>query len=244
MATADVMVDLAGSKLRKKHGSSLQEHLSAPTSAFARKQLEKMGWTEGTGLGKKRDGITTHVKVKKREDKAGLGIEKVATEKRAAGEQWWKDSLGDTLARLGSKQKKKKSSKRKREYTDEELFEATGGARFGMRAAPTQKLAKWRRSESGASSSVGESVREGDMIKEESSAQSSSDQEKRERKKKKFSEEESSSQSSSDQEKRERKKKKQLSEEERSAQSSSDQEKIEKKKKKKSKKEKKSKEGN
>ncbi|GAX12373.1 hypothetical protein FisN_1Hu306 [Fistulifera solaris] len=192
MANADVMVDLAGSKLRKKHGSSLQEHLSAPTSAFARKQLEKMGWTEGTGLGKKRDGITTHVKVKKREEKAGLGIEKVATEKRAAGEQWWKDSLGDTLARLGSKQKKKKSSKRKREYTDEELFEATGGARFGMRAAPSQKLAKWRRSESGASASVEESVRDGDTNKEESSAQSS-DQDKRERKKKKKSKKEKKS---------------------------------------------------
>lgn len=190
MATPDVLVDLAGSKLRKKHGSSLQEHLSAPTSAFARKQLEKMGWTEGTGLGKKRDGITTHVKVKKREEKAGLGIEKVASEKRAAGEQWWKDSLGATLAKLGSKQKKK-SSKRKREYTDEELFEATGGARFGMRAAPTQKLAKWSRSESGVSSCTEESARENDIGKDESAAQTSSDTEKnREKKKKKKSKKE------------------------------------------------------
>lgn len=73
--------------------------------------------------------------------------------------------MGDTLARLSaasssssnSKNKSKKESgesknKRKRtiiktDYTDEELFQATGGARFGMRAAPTKNLAKWRRTQ-------------------------------------------------------------------------------------------------
>jgi hypothetical protein len=33
--------------------------------------LEKMGWAEGKGLGAKEDGITTHIRVKKRED--GIG---------------------------------------------------------------------------------------------------------------------------------------------------------------------------
>lgn len=148
------VLDLAGSKLRKKLGSSLQESAAAPASDFAYKQLEKMGWSEGTGLGKRRDGIKTHIRVKKREEQAGLGTEKAAVQQAAAGEQWWKDSLGDTLAKIGKKKKgssKKTSKKRKKEYTDEELFEATGGARFGMRAAPTQKLAKWRRTESMAS---------------------------------------------------------------------------------------------
>ena len=142
------MFDLSGSKLRKKLGASLQESAAAPPSDFARKQLEKLGWTEGTGLGKRRDGIATHIRVTKRKEHSGLGVEKAAAEERAAGEQWWKDSLGDTLAKLGKKKKKGSSSKkRKKVFTDEELFEATGGARFGMRAAPTQKLAKWRRTE-------------------------------------------------------------------------------------------------
>jgi Pin2-interacting protein X1 len=144
--SGSTMLDLAGSKLRKKLGSSLQESAAAPTSDFAYKQLQKMGWTEGTGLGKKRDGIKTHIRVTKRAEQTGIGTEKAAAEQRAAGESWWKDSLSDTLAKIGKK--KKGSKKRKKEFTDEELFEATGGARFGMRAAPTKNLAKWRRTES------------------------------------------------------------------------------------------------
>jgi hypothetical protein len=140
---------LAGSKLRKHLSGSLQEHVSAPTSAFARKQLEKMGWQDGTGLGKKRDGIKTHIKVKKRKDQEGIGADKAAAEKATSTEQWWKDSLGDTLARLSSKGGKKgdKKKKKRKDYTDEELFEATGGSRFGMRAGVTKNLAKWKRSE-------------------------------------------------------------------------------------------------
>lgn len=55
-SSSSSFVDLAGSKLRKKLGSSLQESVAAPISDFARKQLAKMGWTEGTGLGKREMG--------------------------------------------------------------------------------------------------------------------------------------------------------------------------------------------
>jgi len=136
------MADLVGSKLRKKRGAMVQESLSAPTSDFAKKQLLKMGWTEGTGLGKRRTGITTHVKVKKREEEAGLGAEQSRKDLASANHEWWKDSVGNTLAKL--RKKKSKASKR---FSDEELFEATGGARFGMRAAPKTKLNKWKRTE-------------------------------------------------------------------------------------------------
>jgi hypothetical protein len=149
LAARSSSLHLAGSKLRKHLSGSLQEHVSAPTSAFARKQLEKMGWEDGTGLGKKRDGIKTHIKVKKRKDQEGIGADKAAAEKATSTEQWWKDSLGDTLARLSSKGGKKsdKKKKKRKDYTDEELFEATGGSRFGMRAGVTKNLAKWKRSE-------------------------------------------------------------------------------------------------
>ena len=136
-------IPLVGSKMRKKMAGQLHEHVSAPTSDFAKKQLEKMGWTAGTGLGKKRDGIVSHIKVQKREENAGLGTERHAAEARSTAESWWKDSLGDTLARLASKNGKKK---RKKEYTDEELFEATGGARFGTKGGKLRQ-AKWRRTE-------------------------------------------------------------------------------------------------
>jgi Pin2-interacting protein X1 len=129
---------LAGSKLRAKLGASLNEHVSAPTSDFAQQQLVKMGWSEGDGLGKRRQGMNSHITVKRREDNVGVGHSNVPTH----SQQWWKDCVGDTLAKLGGKTKKKK-----REFTDEELFEATGGARFGMRAQRKAK-AKWARTES------------------------------------------------------------------------------------------------
>jgi len=52
---------------------------------FARKQLEKYGWTDGKGLGRKEDGISTALKPNLKFDKAGVGHD--------VGEQftnnWW-----------------------------------------------------------------------------------------------------------------------------------------------------------
>jgi len=165
---------LATSKLRKKLGASLNESAAAPTSDFAQNQLKKLGWTEGTGLGKNRQGRSTHITVKKREDNVGLGH--VAPELSQHGQpQWWADNVANTLAKLSSssssssskddkknKKRKKKnkkdqkkneqssSNKKRRLYTDEELFQATGGARFGMRAQ-RRATGKWARTESSLS---------------------------------------------------------------------------------------------
>eukprot|EP00591_Stephanopyxis_turris_P006613 CAMPEP_0195510266 /NCGR_PEP_ID=MMETSP0794_2-20130614/2960_1 /TAXON_ID=515487 /ORGANISM="Stephanopyxis turris, Strain CCMP 815" /LENGTH=257 /DNA_ID=CAMNT_0040637651 /DNA_START=203 /DNA_END=973 /DNA_ORIENTATION=+ len=161
--------DICGSKLRRKMGAVLNESVSAPTSSFAQKQLEKMGWNEGEGLGKKKGGMTSHIKVKIRAEDEGLGHDKVKVAQ--AADQWWSASVSDTLFKLQqkssssldkkSKKKKKKKSKEKRkskgkkeatttprQYTDDELFVATGGARFGMRAQRRAE-AKWARTEKG-----------------------------------------------------------------------------------------------
>ena len=159
--------DLCGSKLRGKLGGVLNESaatsLLSSNNSFAKRQLEKMGWTEGTGLGKRRDGMKEHIKIKQREDEMGLGREKMKAMEVA--DVWWKDSVGDTLAKLqkrksnstnkdGKKEKKSKKKKksdrkeRTRHFTDDELFEATGGARFGMRAQRRAE-GKWKRTESG-----------------------------------------------------------------------------------------------
>lgn len=135
---------LAGSKLRAKLGATLNEGVSAPTSDFAQNQLKKLGWSDGDGLGKRRQGRSSHITVTKREDNVGLGHSNYQSQDAT---QWWKDSVGDTLAKLSSKKSKKKKRKRAKEYTDEELFEATGGARFGMRAQ-RRATAKWARTES------------------------------------------------------------------------------------------------
>lgn len=152
------LLHLAGSKLRNQLGGQLNESASeGVTSKFARAQLEKLGWKEGEGLGKRRQGMATHIKVKKRVDGVGLGESNIDPAiQQSIGNEWWKSSVGDTLARLGNKKsnKKKKGNKKelkenkksKRIYTDDELFEATGGARFGMRAQ-TQQRGKWKRAE-------------------------------------------------------------------------------------------------
>lgn len=164
--------DLCGSKLRGKLGAVLNESatdfspaLLSSEKSFAKRQLEKMGWTEGTGLGKRRDGMKEHVKIKQREDEMGLGREKMKAQEVA--DVWWKDSVGDTLARLqqkkksakGDKKSKKKSKKKdkkkettKKHFSDEDLFVATGGARFGSTSgarANRSQHGKWKRSESG-----------------------------------------------------------------------------------------------
>jgi len=187
--------DLATKKTMARLSASLNESAADAShmkqSSFARKQLEKMGWSEGTGLGKKRDGMVTHIRTKKREESVGLGGEKKIVEEQS--DMWWMDNVGSTLARLqqakkrksmssdnGSdddskarKQAKKKSKKSKskpdkkekkrskkkkskdsesgevKTYTDHELFVATGGARFGMRAQRRAE-GKWARTESGS----------------------------------------------------------------------------------------------
>lgn len=144
-----------------KTSSSSSSSKNAPLlSKFAQAHMAKLGWTPGSGLGKRRDGRSTHIQVRKREEGLGLGASTVAAV--ATTDEWWKDSLGHALAHLNhqhstdsnGKKKKKKSKKTSssqtdpsRRVTDEELFQATGGARFGMRAQRRAE-GKWRRTES------------------------------------------------------------------------------------------------
>lgn len=156
------LLHLAGSKLRNRLGGQLNESaasLGGGASAFAKAQLEKLGWKEGEGLGKRRQGMSSHIRVVKRAEGLGLGESTLdpAVQQAVHTVDWWKHSVGDTLAKLAASKKTKKKSKKskdkkekKRVYTDEELFEATGGARFGMRAQ-TQQHGKWKRAESNIS---------------------------------------------------------------------------------------------
>lgn len=154
--TASSLLHLVGRKHKAKLGADLNESVATGPNEFARKQLEKLGWKEGTGLGKNRDGRAEHIRVTKRRDGQAIGAASTEIDPVVTGDQWWKSSVGNTLARLAaakkqkkskkSKKEEKKKKKRKLEYTDEELFEATGGARFGMRAQ-TQQKGKWNRAE-------------------------------------------------------------------------------------------------
>lgn len=155
-------VEMAGMLLTKKTisalGSDIKDANGSKISNFAKKQMEKMGWVEGQGLGKNSDGSTTHIKVTKKEESSGLGLDKETSEKLSATEHWWHDDFASTLAAFKPKglkedkkkdKKKEKKEKRKEEKKKrkleassppsyEELFAATGGARLGMRARAKQ----------------------------------------------------------------------------------------------------------
>jgi len=67
--------------------TSINEGVGSKISDFARRQMEKMGWRDGQGLGKLEDGISTHIKVKKIEGNAGIG--EAAKELDNVNDQWW-----------------------------------------------------------------------------------------------------------------------------------------------------------
>lgn len=154
---------LVGKKMMNKLGGMANESAAAEMSDFARRQMEKMGWSAGKGLGKNEQGMKSHVKVKRREELQGVGAEK--QEVKDQQNQWWynvydrmaskivvdassdEEVGGDGEKKMKRKKKmikkEKKEKKRKREEeqggkfripTDEELFAATGGKLFGRRA--------------------------------------------------------------------------------------------------------------
>ena len=127
---ADILV---GKKMLSKLGSSMSELTSGSRETFGKKMLQKMGWSEGKGLGKSEQGVTSHVRVKKREEAAGIG----ANEPEKMDDQWWHNVYNSAAASVPTgkkKKKKKKGALAKAPPTDEELFAACGGARLGMRA--------------------------------------------------------------------------------------------------------------
>ena len=127
-------------------GGSQNQHWATDTTAYGRKMLEKMGWNDGDGLGKDKQGEKTFVRVKKRTDNLGLGQESYSSVKgggpngvanridAAAGAKGWaqtNDNFAGVLAGLAAtygsehkkkkkKRDKKKARKRKREGNDEE----------------------------------------------------------------------------------------------------------------------------
>nr|CAH7720422.1 unnamed protein product [Callosobruchus chinensis] len=63
---------------------------------FARKQLEKYGWSEGKGLGRHEDGISTALKPKLKFDNAGLG-HNIGDEYK---NNWWEKVFNSAAANL------------------------------------------------------------------------------------------------------------------------------------------------
>lgn len=179
-----------------KLGTQMNENAGSKPSNFAMKQMEKMGWTEGKGLGKTESGISKHLTIKKRDDSAGLGSEAVEIRANDATETWWHDAFASNLKIMQNKVKGKKSKKRKSGEEEEQhneappsyddLFKATGGARLGMRARADQKGKLKRTEDQMATKVVAEStvvVAEGVTTASSKSGESDSESEQQPKKK-------------------------------------------------------------
>ena len=212
---------LGSRKTLDRMGKTINEGAGSAVSSFARKQMEKMGWQEGKGLGKNEDGMATHIKQKKKEDVAGLGADKTTdfvvdstlkggakTSITGGNDNWWHDAFSSKLKSLNNK---KKDKKRKRGDEDddaeavadappsmEDLFKATGGARLGMRARADMS-GKFQRAEKDVSTALPDEKTD----KKERNAEGTS-QEKREKREKKREKKEKKEKKKEKKEKRER----------------------------------------
>ncbi|RKO90659.1 hypothetical protein BDK51DRAFT_5596, partial [Blyttiomyces helicus] len=65
---------LAGPRIKQRIGLDPQnKQWKDDQSKFGLKMMQKMGWSEGKGLGAREDGQTEHVKIKLKEDNLGTG---------------------------------------------------------------------------------------------------------------------------------------------------------------------------
>eukprot|EP01035_Chromulina_nebulosa_P066147 gene66147-90541_t len=96
-----------------KLGQQMSLSAASKPSSFALKQMKKMGWEEGQGLGKEGTGITKSIEIKKREDNLGLGsttaVEAIAV---ATTENWWHDAFSSSLMAFSSSIKTKTGKKK------------------------------------------------------------------------------------------------------------------------------------
>lgn len=132
------MASLAGLVSKRTFGAiafAPDESAAAGPSDFARRQLEKFGWSEGDGLGKRRHGRREIVAVERKADNLGLGHASAAELLRRSVER---------KAAAGSDSDDSSDADAASEDPDEKVFKACGGLRLGMRAQAPQagKLAR------------------------------------------------------------------------------------------------------
>ena len=147
-APVDALRYVGRKTLRKLQGKSNENLTAAPDAdSFGRSMMEKLGWKEGSGIGRNQDGITTHIRAKKRGGEGlgagGDGGRYEGDNAKSCLEDGWYLKVFDDAKKA---KKSKKSKKRKRDSSslpdtpiipsDAELLKATGGARLGRRAQP------------------------------------------------------------------------------------------------------------
>jgi Pin2-interacting protein X1 len=99
-------------------------------SRFGFKMLQKMGWREDKGLGKHEDGIVSSVKVSKREDGLGLGMEKTSDGAGSLGWNATASSFNAVLQVLNESYGTNKDSKKKKEKKKKDVPKISVGIKY------------------------------------------------------------------------------------------------------------------
>mmetsp|Transcript_14414 Transcript_14414/g.36496 ORF Transcript_14414/g.36496 Transcript_14414/m.36496 type:complete len:677 (+) Transcript_14414:125-2155(+) len=117
---------------------TLNQRWANDKSKFGYQMLLKMGWTEGRGAGKNEDGISSHIKVKKRTDRAALGAEDDTSGNSAFIKQI--DNFSAVLANLnashGSSRKRARASD---DETDSRGTDSDADSAAGEASEPRKK---------------------------------------------------------------------------------------------------------
>ncbi|EPY43704.1 Pin2-interacting protein X1 [Angomonas deanei] len=126
---------------------------------FGKDMLKKSGWSEGEGVGKSKDGFTTHVKVSRKDDVLGLGY--TAT----VQETWSTQSVGfaDVLSRIKNSQKSAKEGDEEVAVSSPTSGGAIGGKHYHMyakrNALKTELLHHGEKREHHTSEILGDSIK-------------------------------------------------------------------------------------
>ncbi|KAH8739066.1 hypothetical protein FG386_000933 [Cryptosporidium ryanae] len=72
------------------------------SSSIGTNLLQKMGWSEGKGLGKEEKGIQECIQINKKSDNLGLGATLSRESSSKDWTEWWKDAYNDVANKLHS----------------------------------------------------------------------------------------------------------------------------------------------
>ncbi|KAK3832258.1 MAG: hypothetical protein JOS17DRAFT_802506 [Linnemannia elongata] len=94
-------------------------HWANDTNKFGFKMMEKMGWSQGKGLGAKEDGVQEHVKVRLKENHLGVGATKKSSDNWLGNTDAFSRLLADLNERI-EQDSKDNSADNSKENSDDE----------------------------------------------------------------------------------------------------------------------------